>query len=61
LGNINAMYNMGCMFLTGGENFTYSFADAYDYFKMGAERGHTFSAYNVAIMHLIGLGTFESC
>jgi TPR repeat protein len=55
------MYNMGCMFLTGGKNFTYSFSEAYDYFKMGAERGHTFSAYNVAIMHMIGLGTFESC
>jgi len=28
---------------------------------MAAEKGHTFSAYNVAVMHLLGIGTFESC
>lgn len=38
-----------------------SFSKAYDYFRKGAERGHTFSAYNVAVMHFLGLGTFESC
>jgi len=28
---------------------------------MAAEKGQTFSAYNVAVMHLLGIGTFESC
>jgi len=43
------------------KNVTFSFSDAYDYFKQAAEKGHTFSAYNVAIMHFLGIGTFESC
>ena len=61
-GNVNAYYNMGCYHLSGlDKNSTFSFSDAYDYFKRGAEQGHTFSAYNVAIMHFLGIGTFESC
>jgi TPR repeat protein len=65
-GNINAMYNMGCFHLSSKssgslKNVTFSFTDAYDYFKQAAEKGHTFSAYNVAIMHFLGIGTFESC
>jgi TPR repeat protein len=62
------MYNMGCFHLqpnsvlsTSTKNITFSFPDAYDFFKQAAERGHTFSAYNVAIMHFLGVGTFESC
>ena len=43
------------------KNATFSFSEAYDYFKKAAEKGHTFSAYNVAIMHFLGIGTFESC
>lgn len=39
----------------------FSFSEAYDYFRKAAEKGHTFSAYNIAIMHLLGIGTFESC
>ena len=60
-GNVNAMYNMGCFFLSGEKGAKFSFSEAYDYFKQAAEKGHTFSAYNVAIMHLLGIGTFESC
>ena len=52
---------MGCFFLSGEKGAKFSFSDAYDYFKQAAEKGHTFSAYNVAIMHLLGIGTFESC
>lgn len=55
------MYNMGCYYLSGEKGIKFSFSDAYDYFKQAAEKGHTFSAYNVAIMHLLGIGTFESC
>lgn len=39
----------------------FSFSLAYEYFRKAAEKGHTFAAYNVAIMHLLGIGTFESC
>lgn len=60
-GNLNALYNMGCYYLSGYRNITFSFSEAYDYFKQAAEKGHTFSVYNVAIMHFLGIGTFESC
>jgi TPR repeat protein len=67
-GNVNALYNMGCFYLTSSSskalkssNSTFSFTQAYDYFRQAAEKGHTFSAYNLAIMHFLGIGTFESC
>jgi TPR repeat protein len=61
------MYNMGCFHLSSSagsssiKNITFSFSEAYQFFKQAAERGHTFSAYNLAIMHFLGIGTFESC
>ena len=61
MGNLNGYYNMGCYFLSGYYNVTFSFGEAYDYFKVAAEKGHTFSVYNVAIMHFLGIGTYESC
>lgn len=60
-GNVNALYNLGCFYLSGESNMTFSFTDAYDYFRQAAEKGHTLSAYNIAIMHFLGVGTFESC
>lgn len=60
-GNVNAIYNLGCLHLHTKSKDSMSFSKAYDYFRKGAEKGHTFSAYNVAVMHFLGLGTFESC
>jgi TPR repeat protein len=60
-GNVNALYNMGCLHLSKEIGNKFSFTDAYEYFKQAAEKGHTLSAYNVAIMHFLGVGTFESC
>jgi len=66
-GNVNAMYNLGCFYLSKKpmpaslKNISFSFSEAYDHFKQAAEKGHTFSAYNVAVMHFLGVGTFESC
>jgi TPR repeat protein len=60
-GNVNALYNLGCISLSSAKNTTFSYSDAYNYFKQSAEKGHTLSAYNIAIMHFLGLGTFESC
>jgi TPR repeat protein len=39
----------------------FSFATAYKYFMEAAEKGHTLAAYNLAVMHHIGLGTYQSC
>jgi len=61
MGNLNAMYNLGSMHLSNAKNTTFSFSEAYSFFKQAAEKGHTLSAYNMAIMHFLGLGTFESC
>ena len=61
MGNVNAHYNLGCLSLSHAKNTTFSYSDAYSYFKVAAEKGHTLSAYNVAIMHFLGIGTFESC
>jgi TPR repeat protein len=73
LGSPNALYNLGSMQLNAqfvkdntkkkgkDTDSVFSFTKAYDYFRQAAERGHTFAAYNVAIMHLLGVGTFESC
>ena len=52
---------MGCLYLSGEKNISFSYGQAYHYFKLAAEKGHTLSAYNIAIMHFIGVGTFESC
>jgi TPR repeat protein len=61
MGNVNALYNLGCMHLSNAKNLTFSFAKAYNYFRQAAEKGHTLSAFNLAIMHFMGIGTFESC
>ena len=62
---------MGTLYLSGeiiipfksdsDENVELSFSRAYDYFRDAAEKGHTLAAYNVAIMHFTGLGTYQSC
>lgn len=36
-GSLNALYNMGCYYLSGYGNLTFSFTEAYDYFKQAAE------------------------
>lgn len=40
---------------------TFSFSKAYDHFKTAASLGHTLAAYNIGVMHFVGLGTFKSC
>jgi TPR repeat protein len=39
----------------------FSFSQAYEWFSQAAAKGHTLAAYNVAIMHFTGLGTYQSC
>lgn len=43
------------------EKLQFSYAKAYSYFKEAAEQGHTMAAYNIAVMHYTGLGTYKSC
>jgi len=61
MGNLNSFYNLGCLHLKRDNPEVMSFSQAYDYFRKAAEHGHTFSAYNLAVMHFLGIGTFESC
>ena len=68
-GSTNAKYNLGALFLSGDsishrepENkVEFSFGKAYDWFSKAAEKGHTLAAYNVGLMHYLGLGTYQSC
>jgi TPR repeat protein len=39
----------------------FSFGQAYDHFKKASYIGNTLAAYNVAVMHYLGIGTFKSC
>jgi TPR repeat protein len=39
----------------------FSFGQAYDHFKKASYNGNTLAAYNVAVMHYLGIGTFKSC
>eukprot|EP00352_Strombidinopsis_acuminata_P006085 CAMPEP_0176361724 /NCGR_PEP_ID=MMETSP0126-20121128/17944_1 /TAXON_ID=141414 ORGANISM="Strombidinopsis acuminatum, Strain SPMC142" /NCGR_SAMPLE_ID=MMETSP0126 /ASSEMBLY_ACC=CAM_ASM_000229 /LENGTH=78 /DNA_ID=CAMNT_0017717387 /DNA_START=1405 /DNA_END=1641 /DNA_ORIENTATION=- len=56
-GNLHAKFNLGVLFLNPKlENF--SFSKAYDQLKYAAQMGHTYAAYNVAIMNELGLGTY---
>jgi TPR repeat protein len=58
---MNAYYNLGCFYLSNPMNSSQSFSKAYDMFKIAAEKGHTISAFNIAIMHFLGIGTYKSC
>mmetsp|Transcript_17989 Transcript_17989/g.30625 ORF Transcript_17989/g.30625 Transcript_17989/m.30625 type:complete len:329 (+) Transcript_17989:1159-2145(+) len=67
----NAIFNLGSLYLQdtqfaipgskSGEKVYFSFSKAYSHFKHAAEKGHTLAAYNVAVMHYLGLGTYQSC
>ena len=54
-------YNLGTIHLDETEKSTFSFSKAYDHFKTAASLGHTMAAYNIGVMHYVGLGTFKSC
>lgn len=70
-GYINAKFNLGALYLSGLEfnlpksesdkKLQFSFSKAYQHFMEAAEKGHTMGAYNIAIMHHVGLGTYQSC
>lgn len=70
-GSVNAKYNLGALYLSGdtialpkseaNDRVEFSYSSAYDHFRQAAEKGHTLAAYNVAIMHFTGLGTYQSC
>jgi len=66
-GSVNAKYNIGSLYLSGDvindpeDKVEFSFSSAYEYFRQAAEKGHTLAAYNIAIMHFTGLGTYQSC
>ena len=70
-GSVNAKYNLGTLYLSGdtialpkseaNDRVEFSYSSAYDHFRQAAEKGHTLAAYNVAIMHFTGLGTYQSC
>lgn len=70
-GYVNAKFNLGALYLSGLEfnlpksesdkKLQFSFSKAYQYFMEAAEKGHTMGAYNIAIMHHVGLGTYQSC
>lgn len=71
LGYVNAQFNLGSLYLSGESinlpksaderKLEFSFSKAYKHFTLAAEKGHTLSAYNIAIMHHVGLGTYQSC
>jgi TPR repeat protein len=60
VGNLNARYNMGVLHLSEATP-DFSFSKAYDHFKFSASKGHTLSAYNLAVMNYLGVGTYKSC
>ena len=63
-GSINAKFNLGILYLSQeklvipGEEIYFSFSEAYQLFREAAEKGHTLAAYNIAIMHYSGIGTY---
>ena len=61
LGNISASYNLGVIYLDQTDKEMFSFGSAYDNFKKASYSGHTVAAYNIAVMHFLGIGTFKSC
>jgi TPR repeat protein len=61
LGNALANYNLGVIYLDSRDSETFSFGHAYDHFKKASLSGNTVAAYNVAVMHYLGVGTFQSC
>lgn len=60
-GSITASFNLGVIHLDQSDLEIFSFGQAYDYFKTASYSGHTQAAYNVAVMHHLGIGTFKSC
>lgn len=59
--NVQAHFNLGAIHLDETSKDTFSFSKAYDEFKTAASMGHTLAAYNIGVMHEVGLGTFRSC
>lgn len=59
-GHLNARYNLGVLSLDEKSD-KFSYGQAYDHFKLSAVKGHTLSAYNLAVMNFLGVGTFKSC
>jgi TPR repeat protein len=56
-----AHYNLGVIYLDTHDKENFSFGTAYDHFKKAALAGNTAAAYNIALMHYLGIGTFKSC
>ena len=61
LGSTVANYNLGVIYLDARDKELFSFGKAYDYFKKASYHGHTSAAFNVTVMHFLGIGTFKSC
>ena len=61
LGSSLAHFNLGVIYLDTYDRETFSFGQAYDHFKKASLAGNTVAAYNVAVMHYLGIGTFKSC
>lgn len=49
------------IYLDASDKENFSFATAYDNFKKSSLSGNTIAAYNIAVMHYLGIGTFKSC
>ena len=61
LGSAVASYNLGVIYLDYTDKENFSFANAYNQFKKSGLSGNTIAAYNTALMHFLGIGTFKSC
>jgi TPR repeat protein len=61
LGSSLAHFNLGVIYLDATNKETFSFGKAYDHFKKASLSGNTVAAYNIAVMHYLGIGTFKSC
>jgi uncharacterized protein len=61
LGSSVANYNLGVIYLDSNDKDNFSFGLAYDHFKKASLSGNTAAAYNIALMHFLGIGTFKSC
>lgn len=61
LGSNLSHFNLGVIYLDANNKETFSFGQAYDHFKKASLSGNTVAAYNIAVMHYLGIGTFKSC
>jgi len=59
-GSSDGMFNLACLYLSG-KGADQSFQKAVLWFTQALERGHTPAGYQLAVMHLNGIGTVRDC